>query len=89
MTMTGSKAHSGWLTFAAYLNSEHWHDVSRIVRQRDQTCQSCFQFPSEEAHHLSYDTFNKSGFSFPQECVGVCRECHSNRVHRMVRGETQ
>lgn len=59
-----------------YLNSEHWRQVRRRVLHRDPVCQHCFENSSQQAHHLSYRTYNTFGFSFPQECVGVCVGCH-------------
>jgi hypothetical protein len=32
--------------------------------------------PSAQVHHLSYTSYNRYGFSFPVECVGVCMSCH-------------
>lgn len=65
-----------WADYTAYLKSDHWRTVSFYVRRRDPICQKCFLKDSEQAHHLSYATFNRLGFSFPAECVGICRDCH-------------
>jgi len=73
-----------WASYTVYLQSENWQHVRRIVLARDTVCQCCFRERSNEAHHLSYATFRKSGFSFPQECVGVCSRCHHEKIHPEV-----
>ena len=65
-----------WDAYNDYLQSEHWRHVRRAVLERDLVCQKCFQVPAAEAHHLSYATFTKRGFSYPAECVGLCHQCH-------------
>lgn len=67
--------------YAAYLNTPHWIQVRHIVLARDRTCQCCFNASAVEAHHLTYDSYNKHGLSFAVECVGVCLDCHHNRLH--------
>ncbi len=70
--------HTGawWEKYKAYLLSGHWKTVRQAVLGRDRFCQRCFKNPSDQAHHLTYDTFSKHGFSFPAECVGICQFCH-------------
>lgn len=65
-----------WAGYTAYLQSDHWRAVRRLVLRRDPVCQKCLLAGSEQAHHLTYATFNHHGFSFPAECVGVCVSCH-------------
>jgi len=66
-----------WEAYKEYLRSDHWSMVRAIVLERDPLCQRCFRAPSEQVHHLSYDTFSKFGFSCSVECVGLCADCHS------------
>ena len=70
------KTNEWWQRYNAYLKSEHWKTVRAFVLKRDRVCQKCFKTWCEQAHHLSYETFNKYGFSFPAECVGICADCH-------------
>lgn len=70
-----------WDNYSQYLSSANWKMVRRAVLQRDVVCQRCFVNASTQAHHLSYATYDRFGFSFPAECVGVCKECHE-RIHR-------
>jgi hypothetical protein len=65
-----------WTAYNAYLQTPHWRKIRKIVLQRDPTCTACLEYPSEQAHHLSYESYNKHGFSFAHECVGVCVDCH-------------
>lgn len=67
-----------WAKYNAYLQSEHWRRLRRIVLDRDPMCQVCFSNRSIQVHHLSYDWFKKIGVSFACECVGICVECHEN-----------
>lgn len=71
-----SRSGQWWVDYNSYLASEHWKAVRRMVINRDRICQKCFTRPSDQAHHLSYYTYNRFGFSFPAECVGLCRLCH-------------
>lgn len=70
-----------WENYEAYLNSWHWKRVRQIVLERDPMCQVCFSLPSQQAHHLTYESFKRYGISFAVECVGVCVECHENKLH--------
>lgn len=70
-----------WASYHDYLLSEHWRNVRRIVLARDPICCVCFSSSSAQAHHLTYESFNKHGISFPVECVGVCDICH-DRLHK-------
>lgn len=70
-----------WDSYNAYLKTDHWKYISRLVRTRDIVCQVCQQNPTQEAHHLSYASFNRYGISFAVECVGVCRPCHEEFLH--------
>ncbi len=74
--------HSGdwWDKYKSYLESSEWKLVRNWVLKRDEICQCCFSQSANQAHHLSYETYNKHGFTFPAECVGVCEDCH-NRMH--------
>lgn len=71
-----------WEPYKKYLLSSHWNLVRRAVLQRDPWCQKCFSQHASQAHHLSYETFKKHGFSFAHECVGVCEPCHK-QIHSM------
>jgi 5-methylcytosine-specific restriction endonuclease McrA len=69
-----------WERYTQYLATDHWKTVSALVRRRDPLCQVCFEFSSQQAHHVSYASFNAHGLSFPVECAGVCDQCH-DRLH--------
>lgn len=75
------KSEEWWERYNLYLKSPNWRVVRSIVIERDQTCQMCFQEMSVEAHHLTYQSYNKFGITFPLECVGLCRRCH-NELHQ-------
>ena len=64
-----------------YLATPHWRRIRAIVLARDPVCQCCFERPSEQAHHLSYYSYDKFGFSFAIECAGVCTFCHQQKMH--------
>jgi len=70
------KTSQWWVDYNAYLNSEHWFRLRRIVLDRDPWCQVCFKNPSNQVHHLSYQSYKQYGFSFAVECIGVCSSCH-------------
>lgn len=65
-----------WVKYDQYLQSGHWKKLRAQVLRRDATCQLCFNLPPVQVHHISYDSYNKFGISFPQECCGVCLRCH-------------
>lgn len=65
-----------WNKYNEYLRGNHWRNIRGIVLSRDRHCQICFSRPTEQVHHLSYDSFNKWGYSFAVECVGLCEICH-------------
>jgi len=72
-----AKERAEWFAaYNQYLVSEHWQRIRAEVLQRDQWCQVCFRKPSEQAHHVSYDSLNRFDISFAVECVGVCLTCH-------------
>ena len=70
-----------WNRYQAYLLGPHWRQLRLIVLQRDPVCQVCFEERSVQAHHLSYESFRRYGFSFSTECVGVCYDCHFEVLH--------
>lgn len=72
MTKTGD----WWQKYNDYLNSPNWRLVRNAVLRRDPICQKCFFNRSEQAHHLSYESYNKWRITFPVECVGLCFSCH-------------
>jgi 5-methylcytosine-specific restriction endonuclease McrA len=74
--------HTGdwWERYKEYLESDHWKKVRFTVLRRDAICQKCFASPATEAHHLTYETFNRRGFSYPAECVGLCHSCHEDET---------
>lgn len=69
-----------WESYKEYLNSDHWRIVRGLVLERDPLCQKCFMAPATEAHHLTYNTFTKRGFTYIAECVGLCHECHQEET---------
>lgn len=69
-----------WAKYNEYLQSGAWSVVRNAVLRRDRMCQRCFRLAATQAHHLSYKTYNKHGFTFPHECVGVCGFCH-DKIH--------
>jgi 5-methylcytosine-specific restriction endonuclease McrA len=74
--------HTGewWDRYKEYLQSDQWKQVRRAVLERDLLCQKCFISPATQAHHLTYETFTKRGFSYPAECVGLCPRCHDEET---------
>lgn len=66
--------------YDAYLASPHWAKLRRSVLVRDGfLCQGCFRKITDataHVHHLSYDAYNRLGYSFAFECVALCPECH-------------
>lgn len=76
MAERGQQNSEWWKSYETYLLSPHWKATRRIVLARDPMCQICFLKPSEQAHHLTYDSFTKWGYSFSIECVGLCAVCH-------------
>ena|SRR5688572_5365204 len=72
-----------WVRYNQYLNGKHWPRLRAFVMRRDPTCQVCFNAPSEQVHHVSYEGYKKFGISFPVECVGVCMRCH-DWLHKKV-----
>lgn len=75
-----------WESYKDYLESDHWDHVRRAVLRRDVICQKCFTKPATEAHHLTYETFSKRGFSYPAECVGLCHGCHEEETEASRQG---
>ena len=76
------KRRTEWFAiYSVYLQTEHWRKVRAIVLARDKTCQYCFASPSQQAHHVSYSSYDKFGVSFAVECVGVCAFCHQHKMH--------
>lgn len=69
-----------WESYKEYLQSANWKQVRTAVLDRDRLCQKCFLLPATEAHHLTYETFTKRGFSYPAECVGLCHGCHQEET---------
>lgn len=70
------KEKEWWSEYEAYLQTYHWESVRKEVLARDPVCRVCLVKLSVQAHHISYESFNKHGISFAPECVGVCVECH-------------
>lgn len=65
-----------WIRYNDYLSGAHWYHIRRVVLGRDVICQSCLKNRATEAHHLTYQSFNRWGMSFANECVGLCKSCH-------------
>ncbi len=65
-----------WTRYNNYLRGGNWTRVRAVVLRRDPMCQVCFSNHSNQVHHLSYESYNKHGITFPVECVGVCSTCH-------------
>jgi len=78
------RSEEWWEQYNAYLGSREWLNVRSLVLNRDRVCQRCFVRGARHAHHLSYETYNKYGFTFPAECVGMCEDCHKSLHPEMV-----
>lgn len=76
-----------WQKYSAYLNTPGWQQVRRRVLVRDNfTCQNCFQKVTDYTgigHHISYDAYNRLGYSFAFEVICLCRSCHDD-FHRRI-----
>jgi hypothetical protein len=73
-----TKTGQWWSNYTTYLKSLDWQTTRRVVIDRDRVCQKCFIEAATQAHHLTYETYNKHGFTFPQECVALCYACHES-----------
>ena len=71
-----------WTAYNDYLKSDHWRRVRRRALLRDEfRCQNCFcklTDATAHAHHLSYDAYNRLGFSFAFEIIALCPDCHES-----------
>lgn len=76
LTNSQVKDDAWWERYRQYLQTEHWNKISQLVRVRDVWCQVCFGNRCDQAHHISYKSFDRLGYSFTVECVGVCVDCH-------------
>jgi len=84
-----------WRKYNAYLRSEQWQRLKKLVLKRDNyTCQNCYRKVAPniyavsdraEVHHLSYDGLNRTGESFAFECTTLCHDCH-RRYHGQEKG---
>lgn len=64
-----------------YLRSVTWKNIRNKVMIRDKNiCQACLSKPARAVHHLSYATYNQTGFSPAYDLVAVCHGCH-RRIH--------
>lgn len=77
------KLNDWFLEYNQYLKGKHWPRVRFAVLRRDPMCQVCFERPSEQVHHVSYEGYKKYGISFPVECIGICARCHE-WLHKKV-----
>ena len=73
----------GWRDkYNIYLRTPHWQQVRRRALVRDGfLCQNCFCKVTESSahgHHISYEAYNRLGFSFAFEVVSLCRSCHDS-----------
>lgn len=73
-----TKTGDWWSNYNTYLDTASWRQTRSVVLRRDVLCQKCFEAKSSQAHHLTYETYNKHGFTFPCECVGLCEPCHDS-----------
>ncbi len=72
--------------YQEYLQSEQWRELRHLVLTRDgHKCQNCFcqvetafgvHDQIANIHHLSYEGYNRHGYSFAWECITLCRSCH-------------
>lgn len=69
-----------WQRYREYLQSPHWRHLRLLVLERDGICTVCYEAPPAQAHHVSYQSFDLHGLSFPNECAAICADCH-NRLH--------
>lgn len=64
------------LEYAAYLQSQHWRTISRLVRERDGgRCVLCGSESRLHVHHRTYDGY-PYGESMSDLCT-LCEECHA------------
>lgn len=70
------KQNEWFLHYNEYLRSNHWQKLRNFVLRRDPICQACFNRPSDQVHHVSYEGYKRFGISFPVECIGICIRCH-------------
>lgn len=74
--LNAAKKSEWFLNYNEYLQHPHWRRIREVVILRDHVCQVCFGRRATQAHHLTYDSYNKWGVSFATECAGICDHCH-------------
>jgi 5-methylcytosine-specific restriction endonuclease McrA len=69
------------LAYESYQRSDKWKNVVIMVCDRDRLiCQDCKgQMPSGVCHHKSYDNWGKGNTEEIDDCIWLCRNCHTKR----------
>jgi hypothetical protein len=62
----------GFRSYSAYLQSSHWHDFKKWVKQKQCFCCSARAVPLQ-VHHITYE---RIGDELPKDVVTVCDKCH-------------
>src|SRR5690242_9339263 len=75
-----------WRRYNRYLNSYSWERTRRGALRRDgYHCRSCGRGKSRynalQAHHVRYDSYNRSGRTAVSDVVVLCQRCHE-RGHK-------
>jgi Fe-S-cluster containining protein len=56
-----------------YMQSIAWKKIHGATLRRDVLCRKCKNFPSQQAHHLTYSSLYNE---LPEHLVGLCIPCH-------------
>ena len=68
-----------WREYNAYLQTEEWKELRRVVLERDDyECQGCLEKRAEHVHHLHYKNV---GNELICDLVSLCVACHE-KTHR-------
>jgi 5-methylcytosine-specific restriction endonuclease McrA len=65
-----------WAAYDAYRQTPEWQRIRAAVLRRNPICQGCGINRSTQAHHLTYETYNRLGITMLFELVAVCEDCH-------------
>jgi hypothetical protein len=61
----------------SYLDTEHWHEVQRVVYARNGgRCERCDRNDMEHVHHVHYFSIWHE-LEDPTSVIGVCADCHA------------